>query len=71
MAFGCHYLSDVILAGLVTLIIIEIARRLIRPPDGQPPPGAGNRTAAEVMEAALRGSAAHSRWHRVLGERQT
>ena len=31
MAFGGHYLSDVLLGGLVTLIIIEIARMLIWP----------------------------------------
>jgi lipid A 4'-phosphatase len=31
LAFGGHYLSDVILGGLITLIIIEIARRLIWP----------------------------------------
>ena len=31
LAFGGHYLSDVLLGGLVTLIVIEIARRLIWP----------------------------------------
>ena len=31
MAFGGHYLSDVLLGGLVTLIVIEIARRIIWP----------------------------------------
>ena len=31
MAFGGHYLSDVLLGGLVTLIVIEIARRLLWP----------------------------------------
>jgi lipid A 4'-phosphatase len=71
MAFGGHYLSDVILAGLFTLIVVEAARRVIRPPDGQPSPGAGNETAAEVVEAALRGAAALPLWRRLLGERQT
>jgi lipid A 4'-phosphatase len=31
MAFGGHYLSDVLLGGLITLIVIEIARRLLWP----------------------------------------
>jgi lipid A 4'-phosphatase len=31
MAFGGHYLSDVLLGGLVTLIVIEMARRAIWP----------------------------------------
>ena len=31
MAFGGHYLSDVLLGGLVTLIVIEIARKIIWP----------------------------------------
>ncbi len=31
LAFGGHYLSDVLLGGLFTLIVIEIARRLIWP----------------------------------------
>jgi lipid A 4'-phosphatase len=29
MAFGGHYLSDVLLGGLITLVVIEIARRLL------------------------------------------
>ena len=29
MAFGGHYLSDVLLGGLITLIVIEIVRRLL------------------------------------------
>jgi lipid A 4'-phosphatase len=29
LAFGGHYLSDVLLGGLITLIVIEIARRLL------------------------------------------
>jgi lipid A 4'-phosphatase len=33
MAFGGHYLSDVILGGLVALIVIEITRRLLWPGD--------------------------------------
>ena len=32
LAFGGHYLSDVLLGGLITLIVIEIVRRLIWPP---------------------------------------
>jgi lipid A 4'-phosphatase len=31
MAFGGHYLSDVLLGGLITLIVIEIARKVIWP----------------------------------------
>jgi lipid A 4'-phosphatase len=34
LAFGGHYLSDVLLGGLVTLIIIEITRRVIWPKGG-------------------------------------
>ena len=60
MAFGGHYLSDVLLGGLVTLIIVEIARMLLWPRGGDPSapePGAstackGGQTAAEVVEAA-------------------
>ena len=57
MAFGGHYLSDVLLGGLVTLIIIEIARMLIWPRGGDPaapaPEGSGSQTAAEVVERAM------------------
>jgi lipid A 4'-phosphatase len=31
MAFGGHYLSDVLLGGLITLIVIEVARRVLWP----------------------------------------
>jgi len=31
LAFGGHYLSDVLLGGLITLIVIEIARKIIWP----------------------------------------
>ena len=31
MAFGGHFLSDVLLGGLVTLIVIELARKIIWP----------------------------------------
>ena len=31
LSFGGHYLSDVLLGGLVTLIVIEVVRRLIWP----------------------------------------
>jgi membrane-associated phospholipid phosphatase len=57
VAAGGHYLSDVLLGGLVTLIVIEIARVLLWPPDGRElrrtPAAPENRTAAELVEAAL------------------
>ena len=57
MAFGGHYLSDVLLGGLVTLIIIEIARMLIWPRGDDraapAPEGSGSQTAAEVVERAM------------------
>jgi lipid A 4'-phosphatase len=31
LAFGGHYLSDVLLGGLITLIVVEIARRILWP----------------------------------------
>jgi lipid A 4'-phosphatase len=31
LAFGGHYLSDVLLGGLITLIVIEVVRRLVWP----------------------------------------
>ena len=31
LAFGGHYLSDVLLGGLITLIVIEVVRRLLWP----------------------------------------
>ncbi len=34
LAFGGHYLSDVLLGGLITLIVIEAARRLFWPKGG-------------------------------------
>ena len=34
LAFGGHYLSDVLLGGLITLIVIEAVRRLIWPRGG-------------------------------------
>src|SRR6202044_958002 len=37
LAFGGPYLSDVLLGGLVTLIVIEITRRGIWPKPGDPP----------------------------------
>jgi len=41
MAFGSHFLSDVLLGGLVTLIVIEIMRRIMFPkaeaPGGRAP----------------------------------
>jgi membrane-associated phospholipid phosphatase len=40
LAFGGHYLSDVLLGGLITLIVIEVVRRLIWP-RGAPEPQAG------------------------------
>ena len=61
MAFGGHYLSDVLLGGLITLIVIEIARMLLWPrgadpaAEGPAPSGEARsgRTAAETVEAAL------------------
>jgi lipid A 4'-phosphatase len=34
LAFGGHYLSDVVLGGLITLIVIEAARRVLWPKGG-------------------------------------
>jgi lipid A 4'-phosphatase len=31
MAFGGHYLSDVLLGGLITLIVVEVARKILWP----------------------------------------
>jgi len=47
MAFGSHFLSDVLLGGLLTLIVIEIARRFIWPRGGSFAK-AGRSTAAEA-----------------------
>ena len=35
LAFGGHYLSDVLLGGLVTLIVIEVVRRVVWPTGGR------------------------------------
>jgi lipid A 4'-phosphatase len=32
LAFGGHYLSDVLLGGLITLIVVEVVRRVVWPP---------------------------------------
>jgi membrane-associated phospholipid phosphatase len=37
LAFGGHYLSDVLLGGLITLIVIEVVRRIVWPPGGSKP----------------------------------
>jgi membrane-associated phospholipid phosphatase len=37
LAFGGHYLSDVLLGGLITLILVEIIRRIIWPLGGSEP----------------------------------
>ena len=37
LAFGGHYLSDVLLGGLITLIVIEVVRRVIWPLGGSEP----------------------------------
>src|SRR5580693_2459687 len=37
LAFGGHYLSDVLLGGLITLIVIEVVRRIIWPLGGSEP----------------------------------
>ena len=34
MAFGGHFLSDVLLGGLISLLVIVVARRLIWPKGG-------------------------------------
>ena len=57
LAFGGHYLSDVLLGGLITLIVIEIARRIICPrgasETGSPVrPGFARRRAASRRSAA-------------------
>ena len=58
MAFGGHYLSDVLLGGLVTLIVIEIARRIVWPrgvdPVAHGADGRSDRTAAEVVRRPRR-----------------
>ena len=58
MAFGGHFLSDVLLGGLVTLIIIEVARMLLwqpgeDPSEPDPGPRRESLSAAEAVEAAL------------------
>jgi lipid A 4'-phosphatase len=37
LAFGGHYLSDVLLGGLITLIVIEVVRRVVWPLGGSEP----------------------------------
>jgi len=37
LAFGGHYISDVLLGGLITLIVIEVVRRVIWPLGGSEP----------------------------------
>jgi lipid A 4'-phosphatase len=63
MAFGGHFLSDVLLGGLVTLIVIEIARRLFWPQGDagaspadreEDPPRFRGKTAADLVDGALR-----------------
>jgi lipid A 4'-phosphatase len=41
LAFGGHYLSDVLLGGLITLIVIEVVRRLIWPRGAEEPEALG------------------------------
>jgi lipid A 4'-phosphatase len=58
MAFGGHFLSDVLLGGLVTLIVVEISRRVVWPTAldrlrEEAPPQEASQTAAEVVYAAL------------------
>jgi lipid A 4'-phosphatase len=58
MAFGGHYLSDVLLGGLLTLIVVEGARRLMWPQaphedGGDSPDAQRSQTAAEAVDAAL------------------
>jgi lipid A 4'-phosphatase len=48
LAFGGHYLSDVLLGALITLIVIEVLRRLIWPRNGEPL--AGLRTVRSIYK---------------------
>ena len=41
LAFGGHYLSDVLLGGLITLIVIEVVRRVIWPLGASEPESLG------------------------------
>ena len=71
MAFGGHYLSDVVLGGLVALMVIEIARRIIWPTAldrlrEAAPQDKGDQTAADVAYAAVVRAAAPAG-----GDRQT
>ena len=59
MAFGGHYLSDVILGGLVTLIVVEIARKLIWP-RGMPPDEEAQVSDRQKQARASRPSTARS-----------
>ena len=60
MAFGGHYLSDVLLGGLVTLIVIEIARMALWPRSGvetaERRKASESKTAAELVDAAVHGA---------------
>lgn len=56
LAFGGHYLSDVLLGGLITLIVIEVARMILWPHGRDPAaPNAAplGGTAAERVDAAV------------------
>jgi membrane-associated phospholipid phosphatase len=57
MAFGGHYMSDVILGGLVTLIVIEAVRKAMWP-SGMPPAGASARRRPGGARAASKPTAA-------------
>ncbi len=57
MAFGGHFLSDVLLGGLIALIVIEIGRRIVWPTAldrlrERRPEESRSQTAAEVVAAA-------------------
>jgi lipid A 4'-phosphatase len=53
LAFGGHYLSDVLLGGLITLIVIEAIRRVIWPRGAVEPKARGN---AEIPRSPRRDS---------------
>jgi lipid A 4'-phosphatase len=56
LAFGGHYLSDVLLGGLITLIVIEVTRRLLWPrgASGLESPGAPGLRRSRLRDTARR-----------------
>jgi lipid A 4'-phosphatase len=58
LAFGGHYLSDVLLGALITLIVIEVVRRVIWPLGGSEPEslrGSGVRRSRRQDASSARG----------------